>query len=492
MTNIADIVVGYRNDNEIAIIDLYDPDNPKEITFAELNAGCDAVANGLISAGLRPGDRVGILSLNRVEFLEVMYGAIRAGCIPVPMNIKLPEKMMHFTVEDSGAKIVFFDSKFEHLLPESTWRISFENGYSDFIKPGKIKSFQPTSDDISFHVYTSGSTGRPKGVLLTHEGQKWQIEQLVSSRDMTTNDRSIVAAPLYHKAAITASKIALASGSMVVLLPKFNTKEYIKAIGKYKITILNGVPTMYSLILQQEDLLFDTILSSVRALNVGAGPAHEDLLKRLDAIFYNGVVNVNYALTEGGTNPVGWKHPKGLKRPLTCVGYTLPGCEMKLVDGPNENQGTLYLRNPGMVKRFHNLPEETDNRIKDGWLNTNDVLRRDEDGWYYFVGRADDMFVCAGHNIYPTGVEAMLENHPAINQAIVVPASHELKGEVPYAYVVLRPGAKVTESEIKKYTLENGPVYAYTRRVFFLDEIPLTGVKKVDREELKRRSAENG
>ena len=143
------------------------------------------------------------------------------------------------------------------------------------------------------------------------------------------------------------------------------------------------------------------------------------------------------------------------------------------------------------MKGYHNLPEATENVLtEDGWMDTGDILRRDDIGWYYFVDRADDMFVCAGENIYPGDVESMLERHSEIMQAVVVPAPNSLKAHVPFAWVVKREGSKIDEDVIKKYALENGPVYAHPRRVFFVDALPLSGTNKIDRRALEAEAVE--
>jgi acyl-CoA synthetase (AMP-forming)/AMP-acid ligase II len=291
----------------------------------------------------------------------------------------------------------------------------------------------------------------------------------------------------------------------VVLLARFDAHRYIEAIGRYKITILTGVPTMYALILQQSDLLARTDLSSVRALSMGSAPASGPLLDNLAKTFPNAAINLNYGITEGGPILLSWKHPAGLKRPRYTVGYPLPGVELRFADGPSPDEGILFTRNPGVMLGYHNLPQETARVLKDGWLDTGDILKRDAQGWLYFVGdilkrdaqgwlyfvgRADDMFVCGGENIYPGEVESLLERHPDVMQAAVVPAPNELKAHVPYAYVVRRPGATTTEDAIKQYALKNGPVYAHPRRVFFVDALPLAGTNKIDRKALQVRAAE--
>ena len=149
-------------------------------------------------------------------------------------------------------------------------------------------------------------------------------------------------------------------------------------------------------------------------------------------------------------------------------------------------EGELALKNPGVLHGYHNLPDETAKRLRDGWYYTGDVCRRDPDGFYFFVGRTDDMFVSGGENIFPGEVEALLARHPAVHQALVMPFDHELKGQVPYAFVVPRGGAKVSEDELKQFALANGPAYQHPRRVFFMEHFPLAGTNKVDREQLRK------
>ncbi len=492
--NLGDVIRGHADSDRLAVIDLSDPGAPREIGFAELNAGCDALARGLVRGGLGPGDRVGILALNRVEFLEVLFGAMRAGCVPVMINAKLPAAQVQFIIADSGAKIVFAEAELRALSAPETRIVEFgppgAGDYADFVDPGRFESFRPGPDDIAEQPYTSGSTGRPKGVLLDHAGQCWMVDALVASRDMGADDRGIISAPLYHKNALLAVKSALRPGGAVLLLARFDAGQYIRAIERYRLTMLTGVPTMYALLLQQEQALAETDVSSVRVMSMGSAPASDVLLDKLAEAFPNAAINLNYGITEGGPILLSWKHPDGLKRPRSTIGCALPGVEIRLVGGPDENQGVVHTRNPGVMAGYHNLPEETARMLRDGWLDTGDILRRDGDGWYYFIGRADDMFVCGGENIYPGDVETLLERHPGIMQAVVVPAPNRLKAQVPHAFVVPRQGIELDEDEIKRFALENGPVYAHPRRVFFVDVLPLAGTNKIDRKGLMAKAAD--
>ena len=253
--------------------------------------------------------------------------------------------------------------------------------------------------------------------------------------------------------------------------------------------MLTGVPTMYALMLQQKKLLAQTDLSSIRTCSMGSAPASDNLLDGLAELLPNAALNLNYGITEGGPILFSWKHPDRLPRPRMTVGFPIDGVEIRLVGGATENEGVLHVRSPGVTIGYHNLPDTTSTSLEDGWLDTGDILKRDADGWYYFVGRADDMFVCAGENIYPGEVEAMLERHPAIMQAIVVPAPNELKAHVPFAFVVAQSGATIDEATVKAHAIANAPAYAHPRRVFFVDELPLSGTNKIDRNVLRNRAA---
>ena len=210
------------------------------------------------------------------------------------------------------------------------------------------------------------------------------------------------------------------------------------------------------------------------------------LLDTLATRFPDAKLNLNYGITEGGPILFSWTHPDGLPRPRTSVGFPIEGVEIKLIDGPNESEGVLCVKSPGVMEGYHNLPEATESVLSsDGWLNTGDILRCDENGWYFFVDRADDMFVCAGENIYPGDVESMLERNEEVMQAVVVPAPNTLKAHVPFAWIVKREGSSLDEQAVKEYALENGPVYAHPRRVFFVDALPLSGTNKIDRRALE-------
>ncbi len=496
--NLGDIFAAHADSERTAIVDLFRPEAPQTLSYRAFDRACGAMAASLRGRGLAPGDRVAICAVNRHEYLVALFGAMRAGCVPVMVNIKLPADSVRFILADSGSRLVFTDGALAAepekaglgAAPVVSLDDAGPHGYRAMIAAPPMASHWPALGDIAEQPYTSGSTGRPKGVLLDHAGQCWMIDQLVASREIRDDDASVVSAPLYHKNALLAVKSALAAGGRIVLFARFDARQYIRAIEEQALSMLTGVPTMYALILQEEDLLARTDLSSVRTCSMGSAPASDNLLDSLAALFPNAALNLNYGITEGGPIMFSWRHPEGRPRPRMTVGYPLEGAEIRLVDGPGPDQGTLHVKSPGVMAGYHNLPEETAKCLHGGWLDTGDVLRRDAEGWYYFVGRVDDMFVTAGENIYPGVVEAMLERHPDVLQAVVVPAPNALKAHVPVAFVVPRSAGAIDAETVKQHALANGPAYAHPRQVFFVDELPLSGTNKIDRRRLAARAAQ--
>ena len=487
--NLGLLLEAHARSDRPAIVDLSDPARPRSLSYRQLDAACNGVARGLAREGLKPGDRIGILSLNRPEFVATLLGAMRAGVVPVPVNVKLPAEGVEYILADSGARMAFADSASKALLPRGLRAVEFGDGFERFLDPGPCTAFEPRPDSVAVQPYTSGSTGRPKGVLLGHYGQNWSRRILAHTRGTTEQDVILVAAPLYHKNALNAIKQGLTAGATLPLMPRFDTAAYIEAVGRYRCTVISGVPTMMAMVLTRKDLLEKTDTTSVRTIMMGSAPSSPELLRDLREYFPNAEPLVVYGVTEGGPVPLG-PHPEGKPRPAGSLGVPYPGTEAKLVGGPGPDEGELALRNPGILQGYHNLPEETAKRLREGWYYTGDVCRRDRDGWYWFVGRTDDMFVSGGENIFPGEVEAMLQRHPAVHQALVMPFDHELKGQVPYAFIVPRADAAVTEEELKRFALAKGPAYQHPRRVFFLSELPLSGTNKIDRERLRRLVAE--
>jgi long-chain acyl-CoA synthetase len=480
--NLGAIANGVAGDR-IACIDLRG-DATRTVTYDELRAEMRAVARGLMARGITAGDRVGILALNRSEYLAAVFGALLAGVVPVPLNIKLPLDVLTAVLRGGGVKLVFVEAAYRDLVPEGIPVVDLDGDYSEFLDFGPFEPVKVGPRTVSMQLYTSGSTGLPKGVLLTHAGQCWAADILVRYRRLQPEDRAILAAPLYHMNALVATKTSLLCGSCLVIMPRFEVGAYVESIESCGVNMLTGVPTMMRLLLNYSALPNLEIRKTVRVLSMGSSPASDRLLAELTATFPQAEMHLNYGTTEGGPIMFGWYHPAGLKRPAHSVGYPLPGCEWKLTGG-SDDQGELWVRNPGVALGYLDRPDVTAERFVDGWYKTGDILRHDKDGWFYFVSRADDMMVSGGENIFPIEVETLLETHAAVRQAAVIAVPHEIKGEVPVAFVVMKDGASIDEAMLKNYVLANGPAYAHPRRVFFLEQLPLSATNKIDKAALK-------
>jgi len=471
-----------RDPDKTAIIDVTDWDNPIEISYAELDVRCNAVARGLLKRGLKRGDRVGILSLNSIKNVTVYLGVMRAGLIVVPISFKLNREIVAHIVRDADLKLAFCDKERLDVCPPDLPTVSFDDpeGYDAFLDPGPFEPFIPSGREIGMILYTSGSTGMPKGVLLSHASQLWSIESGLETFGDRSDQRFIVAAPLFHMNGAMSVKNALAANASVVLFPSFNASTYARAIPRFGVTWLTSVPTMLAMVAREKELLETLDFSSVTRATMGSAPLTQALFEKVQAIYPNASVSNGYGTTEAGPAPFG-PHPDGIPRPMASVGYPLPGSEMELREGPGPDEGVLYMRNPMLMEGYNNLPAKTAEVMRDGWYRSGDIMRRDENGFYYFVGRADDMFVVGGENVWPGEVERLIERMPGVHQAIVVPVSDAIKGTLPFAFVVPQKGVELTESEVKAFTLANGPAFAHPRFVTFREVIPLAATNKPDR-----------
>jgi len=494
--NLGDLLDRSAPAEKLALIDCREWDEPREYSHGELDRLARACARGLLRRGLERGDAVAILAGNRAEFLIAYFGIMRAGLVAVPVNIRFPQETVEFVLQDSAAKLVFVDRARRPLAPPDLPVIDFDathgQGFGAFLDPGDFTAVKPRRDEPAMVLYTSGSTGRPKGVPLSHEGQLWTVTARASVPGVARH-RVLVAAPLFHMNGLGTVKVTLAGHATVVLLPQFDARRYIEAIERFRVTRLTSVPTMLALVVRERDTLARTDLSSVELVNTGSSPLAQKLVDDVEATFPRAVFTNGYGTTEAGPLVFG-PHPDGRPLPPLALGFVRPHVEVRIVgpDGQDTDEGVLWMRTPATMRGYLNLPEKTREVLTpDGWYISGDIVRRDAEGVHYFVGRADDMFVCGGENVFPGEVETMLETHPDIVQASVVPVPDEVKGEKPFAFVVARAGHTLTEDGVKQYALAKAPAYQHPRRVVFVDELPMAGTNKIDRAALRRRALEH-
>ena len=448
-----------------------------------------AVAEALRDRGLRRGDRVAVLAANRAEYLVAVLGIMQAGLVAVPVNVRLPRETVEHVLRDSGARLAFTDSDHDEL-PLDIERLALDM-IDRLPSIGERPAVRPEPGEVAMILYTSGSSGPPKGVPLTHRGHRWVIEKRRRPGVEYRAERILVAAPLYHMNALALSQFSLACGSTIVLMPRFDAGRYIDAIERQRCTLLSSVPPMLARVCRETERLAATDLSSVRGIRMGSAPVTAELLTRLADAFPGAEVQIAYGTTEAGPVAFG-PHPGGHPTPALSIGCRHPDVELRLVgpDGAESDQGVLEMKCPAVMPGYHGLPGKTaEVMTADGYYRTGDVMRRDAGGFFYFLGREDDMFVCNGENVYAEEVERRIESMPGIAQVCVVPVADEVRGHIPVAWVVPARGAAPAEDEVKRFAIANGPAVEHPRRVFLLAELPLGGTNKIDRRALAERAA---
>lgn len=481
----------------------------ESITYEQLDRRMNQAGHLFRSLGVEKGDRVALLFENDTRFIEICFGLMRIGAVPVCLNAKLGVEALTYIVQDSEANVLVFSHSLEekasglhsslkiaHLLsvgaaPAATDRFQQYEAKRDEM-PTFLESVHVTDDDLCMLLYTSGSTGKPKGCMLTHGGQWWNADTMKKILLLDCDDRSLISVPLYHKnAMINAVKPCLMAGGSMVVLPGFDPERVVKAIDEYQCTYTTGVPAMYKKILSyyKDSRHYD--ISSLKFAICGSSVVSAELVKGMQSVLQVDVLE-EYGLTEGG--PQVLASPRwGIHRQGS-AGLPIPGCEVKVVnveDGQplgEDEVGELWVRNPGIAKGYWHKPEITRERLtEDGWLKTGDLVRFDKDGYGYIMGRIDDLIITGGENVYPKEIEDLLLQHDDIEDVCVIAKPHDIKGKVPVAFVKKNPHSDLTEKEVKNFFLERGPAYAHPRNVFFIDEMPLSGTGKIDRKQLASR-----
>lgn len=487
-----------------AIVDLSRAE-PFSLTHAALNDRMNRVAAALQARGLARGDRLLLATGNRFEFIEVFFGAMRAGIVPIPLNHKLGADTIRFVISDADARAAVISPEchpeIETLAEEADLspRISTDAGaagwesYEDVLAgadPDTVIPHDPAPRETAFLPYTSGSTGVPKGVLLPHDGMLWAIRAAQEYWPHVPDDRALIAGPLFHKNAMRVSvKPMLRVGASVVILPQFEPKLFLTALAEYDCTHSGGVPAMYRMALAERDLLTTLSFPKLKCLEMGSAVVGADLIAAVETAFDTPVIEA-YGLTEGGGPLREPSEKTGDHGPVPrgSCGIIAPDVDLKLVpldraaDGTDHpSEGELWVRSPAVLTGYNNRPELTTERIVDGFLRTGDIFRRDDDGHYFFMGRTDDQFSCGGENINPKEVELLLVQHPDVVDAVVAPIPHDVKGLAPAALITVRSTPAPDEEAVKQFTLDHGPAYAHPRRVFVVDEMPFNGAGKIDR-----------
>jgi long-chain acyl-CoA synthetase len=468
------------------------------LSYAQLRQAAGQMATLLASRGVEPGDRVGIMLPNVPAFPIAFYGALAAGAIVVPMNPLLKSREVSYYLGDSGAKAVVAwhtaaGEAAKAAADAGAEMIAAETADLDGVLGGQDAApawSGRQGDDDAVILYTSGTTGRPKGAELTHAGLVRNAE--LTARTLLKNSPADVmmgCLPLFHVFGLTcALNASVAAAGTLTLLPRFDAAMALDIIERDKVTIFEGVPTMYAAILHlpQHQGCDPAKAATLRVCVSGGASMPVEVLRGFEAKF-GCVILEGYGLSE--TSPVAsFNHPDRVRKPGS-IGTPVEGVEMRLIDDdwhtvPDGEIGEIAIRGHNVMKGYWNRPEATAEAIREGWFRTGDLARVDSDGYYYIVDRKKDLIIRGGYNVYPREIEEALYEHPAVAAVAVVGIPHPELGEEVGAAVALKPGASATPEELRAFARDRMAAFKYPRRVWLVDALPTGPTGKILRREV--------
>ena len=486
-------------------------------TYAELDGAVTKFADGLSKLGVKKGDHIALLLGNSPHFVIGLHGALRLGATVIPINpIYTPDEIGYIVNNGDVKAVVTLDllvpliEKMHQALPKVENYIicdtpqgqASEQDLSALSAFSKMKSFtqlialgdigfkgpELEEDDTAVILYTSGTTGKPKGAMLTHKNLYSNAKDVSDYLHMNENDRVITTLPMFHVFCLTVALNApLMNGATILIDPKFSPKEIFRLAKKYEPTVFAGVPTMYNFLLQYEDGNPED-LKSLRLCISGGAAMPVALLHGFEKKF-NVIVSEGYGLSEA--SPVTCFNPLDKPRKAGSIGQSIMNVENKVVNELGEEVsvgevGELTVRGPNVMKGYYKLPEETAATIRDGWLYTGDLAKRDEEGYFYIVDRKKDLILVGGYNVYPREVEEVLYNHGEVVEAAVLGVPDPNLGEAVKCYVVTN-NPQLTEELLLAYCAEHLARYKVPSSIEFLEELPKNTTGKILRRALKNQ-----
>lgn len=502
----------------------------RKYSYAEVAAGVVRVARGLQDLGVKKGDRVGLFLPNVPHYVTAYYGAMAIGATVVNFSPLYTVEELNHQVEDSGTKILFtmsatalFPTAYEVLQQSSLERLvvgsvagALPAGKALFYRLFRRKEntrqpederITPFADltnndgkyvvpnihpekDIALLQYTGGTTGTPKGAMLSHQNLSANARQINGIDPyIDDEDRLMGVLPFFHVFANSAVlNRTVERGGEIVMLPRFDAKQTLKAITRNKITAMPGVPTMYQALLDHPDI-DKTNFSSLKVCVSGGAPLPLELKKKFEAKTGAKLVE-GYGLTES-SGVVSANPYSGLNKSGT-IGQPVPGTIVKLVDKedptlqvPEGEPGELIFSGPQVMQGYWNMPDQDEQVFIDGFLRTGDVAEIDEDGYIKIVDRLKDMIAVGGFKVFPSQVEAVLYTHEAVKEALVIGVPDDYRGESPKAYVALEQDGQVTGEELKDWLNPQLGKHERVVDVVVRESLPKTMIGKLDRKALR-------
>ncbi len=467
-----------------------------QMTFKQLADGINITGNHLKQNYADDRQNISLLAPNTPNFVFGLMGLLGAGHVAIPLNPLLNPEELAALIEHADSKVLMYDPLLKLNAEQAASMVNREVtllSIPDCLSAEKPDPTQLTPDvnpnDTSMILYTSGTTGDPKGVMLSHKNIYVNSQLFPSVVNFGPEDTVPLILPLFHTFAMTVIVFgALMNGSRILLYPQFVPQKICECVMNEENVILIAVPPMYYMMTRFAP---DGIAEkhNIRIAVSGGGPLPVDVSKAFKAKFDFEILE-GYGLTE--TSPVVSLNPPG-KNVVGTIGPPFPGVEVQVRDDQGNilktnDVGELCVKGDIVMQGYYKNPNATNDAFfEEGWLRTGDLALINDEGYIKIVGRAKDLIVCGGENIYPREIEEVLIRYPGVLEVAVVGQPNRLRSEVPYAFVVLNDDAKgkVSESELRKHCREHLGEYKIPEAFSFIDEMPKTATKKIQKEKLK-------
>ena len=507
-----------------------------KIKYKDLNDMVNRMANAMIDMGVQPGDRVAMLMPNMPQIVIATYAAWRIGAVVVMNNPLYTDRELEYQLNNSGSTVLvtmdLLGPRMIALKPKTPVKhivVAHIRDHLGFPKKqllpivakDKHRKIPPTKDvyewtdllkkypnddpgtavdfrSLACLQYTGGTTGVSKGVMLTHSNLSCNVQQIVAwfpgfeKGELT----ELGVLPFFHSFGLTTvMNNCIWNAWTDVLIPRPEAGAVLEAVSKHKVNFYPAVPTLYIGLLNHPELeKYD--ISSIEGCFSGAAPLPVDVIKSFEGKT-GAQICEGYGLSE--TSPVATINPYGGKTKAGSIGLPVSDTELKIMDLDNGNEempmgkeGEVVIRGPQVTEGYYNMPDETAQTVRNGWLYTGDIGKMDEEGYFYIVDRKKDMIIAGGYNIYPRDIDEVLFEHPKVVEACAIGVPDEYRGETVKAFVVLKDGEEATEDEMIEYCREKLAKYKVPTSIEFIDDLPKSGVGKILRKELRKMEIEKG